>query len=759
MDVLGNNTQYITMYFGNSSASDSSTPENVFNTSNGYTSVYHFEEDGNNTSNGYKDATSNNNDATGYNMTTNSDVNANIGIGQEFNGSNNYLEINNALLKNILTSTGQITVSFWIKTENTDYATMILWEGRNGGDGFNSYEELNIGYGQNTTFNDGYIHFYAGDENDNTGDPCAVSHQTTDVTNWHHVAITYDVTGSNEVAELFFDGVSEDVSLTGTVDGDYSSNWIPNTRIGRPGADRRYLDGILDELRITNNILSDDHLKMDEAFQKYPSNCLGYGNVLPLKKNIESTALGYTENDGQVIVTSSIEIDDCDDNNLVSARISIGNYQSAEDALSFTPVGSITGSWNASTGVLTLSGTDTKANYLAALRSVTYENMSEDPNEINRTVSFVISDAVGYGNTVSRNISVSKANDNPNDIILSNSSVDENQATGTVVGNLSTSDIDAGDLHTYSLVAGTGSTDNASFQIVGNQLQTNAIFDYETQNSFSIRIRTTDNGTGNLTYEEVFTITVNDLVETISFDATSSNGNESVSSTDLTVSLNAASGLDVTVDYTVSGTATGSGTDYTLANGTLTITAGNTSNNITIASIVDDLIDESDETVIVTLSSPTNATMGTNTLHTNTIIDNDGQPAIAFDAIIDKISVDEDKVLNYNVLLNDIYSDGITLITSIINQPKNGNSALHSNGDLNTNVYYKDIFSVGLSYKSLNSVSLLFELGIKKIYFIGYSYDVATTRLIHHQCGTHELSVNIFLNKKGNTKVMNPRYF
>jgi type IX secretion system PorP/SprF family membrane protein len=79
--------------------------------------------------------------------------------------------------------------------------------------------------------------------------------------------------------------------------------------------------------------------------------------------------------------------------------------------------------------------------------------------------------------------------------------------------------------------------------------------------------------------------------------------------------------------------------------------------------------------------------------------------------------------------------------------------------DLNANVYYKDMFSVGLSYKSLNSVSILFELGVKNSLFIGYSYDLATTRLIRHQSGTHEFSVNVFLNRKENTKIMNPRYF
>ena len=102
-------------------------------------------------------------------------------------------------------------------------------------------------------------------------------------------------------------------------------------------------------------------------------------------------------------------------------------------------------------------------------------------------------------------------NDPPTDIALSNSSVAENQPVGTTVGTLSTTDPDAGDTHTFTLVAGTGDADNASFQIDGSTLKTNAVFDFETKNSYSIRVRVTDSGGG--TYEEAFTITITDVVE------------------------------------------------------------------------------------------------------------------------------------------------------------------------------------------------------------------------------------------------------
>lgn len=79
--------------------------------------------------------------------------------------------------------------------------------------------------------------------------------------------------------------------------------------------------------------------------------------------------------------------------------------------------------------------------------------------------------------------------------------------------------------------------------------------------------------------------------------------------------------------------------------------------------------------------------------------------------------------------------------------------------DLNANVYYKDDYCFGLSYKSLNSVAVILEIGIRKAYYIGYSYDITTSSLIKHQSGTHEFSVNVYLNRRDKTKIVNPRYF
>ncbi len=102
----------------------------------------------------------------------------------------------------------------------------------------------------------------------------------------------------------------------------------------------------------------------------------------------------------------------------------------------------------------------------------------------------------------------------PTDIALSLTSIVENAGTAAVVGALFTTDpdADAGDAFTYTLVSGTGSADNAAFNISGSQLQASASFDFEAKSWYSVRLRSTDQG--GLFTEKAFTITVIDVDET-----------------------------------------------------------------------------------------------------------------------------------------------------------------------------------------------------------------------------------------------------
>ncbi|UXX80835.1 Ig-like domain-containing protein [Reichenbachiella carrageenanivorans] len=108
------------------------------------------------------------------------------------------------------------------------------------------------------------------------------------------------------------------------------------------------------------------------------------------------------------------------------------------------------------------------------------------------------------------NITNVAENNAPTNITLTNNSINENNSLGATIGTFSTTDPDGG-THSYALVSGTGSTNNANFTIAGNALKANTVFDYETKTSYSIRVRTSD---GTATFDKIFTININDLVDT-----------------------------------------------------------------------------------------------------------------------------------------------------------------------------------------------------------------------------------------------------
>ena len=101
---------------------------------------------------------------------------------------------------------------------------------------------------------------------------------------------------------------------------------------------------------------------------------------------------------------------------------------------------------------------------------------------------------------------VSVSNSGPTDIDLSANTIAENQPAGTAVGTLTATDPDAGDTATYSLVSGTGDTDNDAFQISGDQLQVAGPLDFEAGATRSVRIQVSD--FAGATYQEAFTINV-----------------------------------------------------------------------------------------------------------------------------------------------------------------------------------------------------------------------------------------------------------
>jgi gliding motility-associated-like protein len=183
-------------------------------------------------------------------------------------------------------------------------------------------------------------------------------------------------------------------------------------------------------------------------------------------------------------------------------------------ALIYTFTSNKTVTWSLNGGEdaakFTIDSTTGAVTFSSALN---FENPEDGSTSGNNTYIVVIKATDVFGLTTSQTLTVSVTNVNeaPTNISLSASSIAENNAVNAIVGSLSSTDPDAGNTHTYTLVSGAGSTDNATFSINGKSLKVNTSLNFEAKSSYSIRIKTTD--AGGLSYEKVFAITVTNVNE------------------------------------------------------------------------------------------------------------------------------------------------------------------------------------------------------------------------------------------------------
>ncbi len=157
--------------------------------------------------------------------------------------------------------------------------------------------------------------------------------------------------------------------------------------------------------------------------------------------------LSYTEKQIATAIDPAVTVSDSDNATLAHATVQITNhYVNGEDILGFTNTATITGSFNAATGTLTLTGNDTVANYQAALASVTYFNTSSNPSGLDRTVTFTANDGTLDSTPVTDTIHVTPVNDPP--VVTAGPTLNytENQAATAFDPAITVSDVDSANL-------------------------------------------------------------------------------------------------------------------------------------------------------------------------------------------------------------------------------------------------------------------------------------------------------------------------
>jgi hypothetical protein len=107
------------------------------------------------------------------------------------------------------------------------------------------------------------------------------------------------------------------------------------------------------------------------------------------------------------LVDGALTATDPDTANLTGATVNITSGFASGDTLGFVNQLGITASFNAATGVLTLSGSAVPHDYEIALRAVTFSN-GNSATAGTRTISFSLNDGAAVSNTATKQISVQK---------------------------------------------------------------------------------------------------------------------------------------------------------------------------------------------------------------------------------------------------------------------------------------------------------------------------------------------------------------
>ena len=324
--------------------------------------------------------------------------------------------------------------------------------------------------------NNGTLQFFVGDYGHQT-----LMNTTNPVNDgqWHHVAAVRDASSSNKILRLYLDGVlikSMADATTGTL-----ANSLP-FNVGCFNNDAaRNLTGDIDMVRITPSVLtSQNFLKPTSQFEVQ----IAVAQGIALTDGASNISTG-TVNVGDSSQPTTFTITNPGALNLTNLAVTIDGA----DAADFT--------------VSPLSSTSIAAGTGSATFAVTFSPTAGSPSRT--AILHVTSNASGTSNPFDIILS-GTANTPPTDVALSQAILLENVAANTIVGVFRTTDPNADNNFSYSLVNGSDSTDNEAFTITNAELKINSPPLLAAKGSYTIRVRTTD--PGGLFLEKTFVISV-----------------------------------------------------------------------------------------------------------------------------------------------------------------------------------------------------------------------------------------------------------
>ena len=378
---------------------------------------------------------------------------------------------------------------------------------------------------------------------------------------------------------------------------------------------------------------------------------------------MSSTNVTVGESDGSATFTVTIESAPAEDVTVVYTTSS----GTAVDGVDYT----------GTTGTLTISAGETTG-------TITIPITTDSSNEVTETATLTLSNATNAtiaDDEVDLNLVIT--DDDEPTVSIANETVSEANSTGTFTVTLDkTAATDVTVVYSIADGSSNGATDGTDYTAVtgtltitagatSGEIQVPVILDStdEVDETATLTLSSATSATisGDTTTAD-FVITDDDVpVLTIA----NSTVTESAGTATFTVTLDQATANDVTVVYqTSNGSSNGasSSSDYTATTGTLTITAGASSGEITIP-ITDDVSDESTETATLTLSSAVSATIAGDTTTADLVITDDDDYNLT---IADTTVAEADGTATFTVTMSTTSTEDVTVVYTTSTGTSNG---------------------------------------------------------------------------------------
>ncbi|QDT12015.1 DUF2341 domain-containing protein [Stieleria marina] len=525
----GSSTDFVWMYYGNAAAVDSQDASGVW--SAGYDAVYHLHDD-------ELDSTDNSNDGSNSGSTN---TTGQFGDAQRFDGVSDVVTLgSNASLDNTFDGGG--TISVWINP--TDW----------GENGLGRILDKSSG----TTPSPGgwSLQVEDGDESlifehgfGSSAGRWRVEDFSITLNQWQQVTVVYDSSNPTVAPTIYVNGVAKNLTQSSVPSGAMVSDAGIDLAIGNYAAGtNRTFNGSIDEVRISTGSRSADWVAAQYlasaggfttvGFEQSKAGVLGNdvdldGNTLTATlvsgpSNSQAFNLAsdgsftytatnnfsgedtfvYRANDGasdSALTTVTITVNATND---APTDITLSNASLSENADGATigTVGAVdpdsgdTHTWSVSDSRFEVVGTTLKLK-----AGETLDRESEATVSLTITATDQAGTGIAYDEAFT--ITVDNVNETPTDITLTNSSVDEND-DGATIGTVGVVEPDAGDTHAWSV-------SDSRFEIVGTtlKLKTGETLDKESEATVSLTITATDQGGTGIAYDEVFTITVDNINE------------------------------------------------------------------------------------------------------------------------------------------------------------------------------------------------------------------------------------------------------